>query len=102
MPTQTVNLTPELDRFVKEEVASGHFNNASEVHRAALAEMAREKEERELRLARLRGEIQRGIEDVEAGRVQKLEGSDGIGTMMDACFEKALVRLDSQAIDAGD
>ena len=37
MPTQNVNLTPELDRFVKEAVARGEFNNASEVHRAALA-----------------------------------------------------------------
>ena len=95
MPTQNVNLTPELDQFVKDEVASGHFNNASEVHRAALAEMARGKEERELRLARLRGEIQRGLEDVEAGRVRQVEGRDGIGAMMDACLERALERLET-------
>lgn len=61
MPTQNVNLTPELDRFVKETVASGEFNNASEVHRAALAAMARDREERALRLARLRQEIQAGL-----------------------------------------
>ena len=29
MPTQNVNLTPELEGFGKSEVATGHFNNAS-------------------------------------------------------------------------
>lgn len=62
MPTQNVNLTPELDRFVKKAVESGAFNNASEVHRAALSAMAREEEERELRLLRLRQEIQLGLD----------------------------------------
>ncbi|MEO8425511.1 MAG: type II toxin-antitoxin system ParD family antitoxin [Verrucomicrobiota bacterium] len=62
MPTQNVNLTPKLDRFVKNAVKKGEFNNASEVHRAALSAMARELEERELRLARLRQEIQTGLD----------------------------------------
>ncbi len=62
MPTQNVNLTPALDRFVKRAVKSGAFNNASEVHRAALTALAREEEERELRLARLRQEIQAGLD----------------------------------------
>lgn len=62
MPTQNVNLTPELDRFVKEAVKRGDFNNASEVHRAALAAMARDQEERHLRCERLRQEIQAGLD----------------------------------------
>ncbi|MBL9207609.1 MAG: type II toxin-antitoxin system ParD family antitoxin [Opitutaceae bacterium] len=51
-----------MDRFVKRVVKSGAFNNASEVHRAALTALAREEEERELRLARLRQEIQAGLD----------------------------------------
>lgn len=56
MPTQNVNLTPVLEDFVKTQVALGHFNNASEVHRAALAAMARQEEERQLHLELLRRE----------------------------------------------
>ncbi|MBE7498778.1 MAG: type II toxin-antitoxin system ParD family antitoxin [Verrucomicrobiales bacterium] len=61
MPTQNVNLTPELDRFVKQAVETGAFKSASEVHRAALSAMSRQQEERALRLARLRQEIQAGL-----------------------------------------
>jgi antitoxin ParD1/3/4 len=67
MPTQNVNLTLVLEASVKSQVASVHFNNASEVHRAALAAMARQEEERQLRLDHLRREIQIGIDDVEGG-----------------------------------
>ena len=62
MPRQNVNLTPQLDRFVKRIVKSGEFNSVSEVHRAALSAMVREREERALRLARLRKEIQVGLD----------------------------------------
>lgn len=43
--TKNVSLTPELDRFVAEQVASGLYRSASEVVRAALRLM--EKAERE-------------------------------------------------------
>ena len=36
MPTRNVNLTDELDRFVRAKVESGRYENASEVVRAAL------------------------------------------------------------------
>lgn len=68
MPTQIVNLTAELDAFVKTQVKSGNFNNSSEVHRAALVAMARDEEERTIRLERLKHEVQLGIDDLEAGR----------------------------------
>ena len=84
MPTQNVNLTPQLDRFVKEVVESGQFNNASEVHRAALAAMAKEREERGLRLVRLRQEIQRGLD---SGAPVEVTGLDAF---MDECLDKAL------------
>ena len=38
MPTRNVNLTDELERFVLAKVASGHYENASEVIRAAINE----------------------------------------------------------------
>lgn len=83
MPTQNVNLTPELDRFVKKAVESGAFNNASEVHRAALIAMAREEEERELRLLRLRREIQLGLDSGTPVEISNLE------TFTDECADDA-------------
>lgn len=68
MPTQNVNLTPELDSFVKAQVTLGYYNNASEVHRAALSALAKAEEEREVRLGLLRTELAQGIADIEAGR----------------------------------
>ena len=99
MPTQNVNLTPELERFVKGQVAEGRFNSASEVHRAALAAMAREEEERRLRLERLRHEVQKGIDDREAGRVGRIEGDHGLDALLDASFERALRRLDLEGAE---
>lgn len=74
MPTQNVNLTPALDRFVKRAVKSGAYNNASEVHRTALTALFREHEERELRLTRLRQEIQAGLDSGHAAPIEDLNG----------------------------
>ena len=60
MPTRNVNLTDELDRFVLEKVASGRYENASEVVRAALRTLGREEELHEAKLASLRAAIDEG------------------------------------------
>ena len=78
MPTQNVNLTDTLDQFVKEQVESGLFDNASEVHRAALAQMARQEEERRLRLEKLRQDIALGDADIEAGRTHEYESAESL------------------------
>jgi len=94
MPTQNVNLTATLDTFVKTQVALGHFNNASEVHRSALAAMARHEEERQLRLEQLRREIQLGIDDMKAGRSAKVTSAKGLSSMLDGCLERTIQRLE--------
>lgn len=65
MPTRNVNLTPELDRFVLDCVESGHFENASEVVRAALRTLERENRTYEAKLDALR----RAIDDGDASGV---------------------------------
>ena len=47
MPTRSVNLTPELDRFVATKVKSGRYENASEVVRAGLRTLKRKEKENE-------------------------------------------------------
>lgn len=89
MPTQNVNLTTELERFVKAQVASGRFQSVSEVHRAALSEMFRQEEERHLRLNHLRHEIAKGVDDMEAGRFQIFESESTLGAFMDGLLDEA-------------
>jgi antitoxin ParD1/3/4 len=60
MPTRNVNLTDELDRFVLAKVASGRYENASEVLRAALRTLEREEQQYEAKLAALRAAIDEG------------------------------------------
>ena len=60
MPTRNVNLTDELDRFVLERVATGRYENASEVVRAALRTLEREEQQYQAKLAALRAAVDEG------------------------------------------
>ena len=68
MTTRNINLTDALDRFVAEKISSGAYQNASEVARAGLRLLQADEAERAAKLARLKAEIQKGIDDIEAGR----------------------------------
>lgn len=58
-----------FESFVKSQLASGRYGNASEVLRDALRLM----EERERRLAARDASIERGVADIKAGRVHDAE-----------------------------
>lgn len=60
MPTRNVHLTKELDRFVLAKVASGRYESASEVVRAALRTLEREEQRYEAKLTALRSAIDEG------------------------------------------
>jgi antitoxin ParD1/3/4 len=60
MPTRNVNLTDELDRFVAAKVASGRYENASEVVRAALRALEHEELLRHAQLENLRNALVEG------------------------------------------
>jgi antitoxin ParD1/3/4 len=60
MPTRNVNLTEELEQFVLAKVASGRYENASEVIRAALRTLDRDEREHEARLAAVRAAVDEG------------------------------------------
>lgn len=62
-----VSLGKTWDQYVAERVASGEFNNASEVVRDAL----RRQQEQLLKLEALRREVQAGVESVKAGRISR-------------------------------
>jgi len=60
MPTRSVGLTDDLDRFVLQKVESGCYENASEVVRAALRALERDEQQHEAKLAALRTAIDEG------------------------------------------
>lgn len=66
-----VSLTPELERIVDQKVKSGLYNSASEVVREGLRLLQQRDEMREAKLSALRAEIQKGIDDLEAGRFRE-------------------------------
>jgi len=65
-----VSLTPELERVVTFKVETGLYNSASEVVREGLRLLQQRDEMREMKLQALRKEIQKGIDDLEAGRAR--------------------------------
>ncbi|EIP99963.1 putative addiction module antidote protein, CC2985 family [Opitutaceae bacterium TAV1] len=73
-----ISLTPELDSAVREKVASGLYDNASEVVREALrAMLARERETRWLQR-----EAAIGFAQLEAGQTATVESREAFATLL--------------------
>jgi antitoxin ParD1/3/4 len=60
-----VSLTPELEKFVADTVATGRYNSASEVVRASLRKL----EEQERWRLYVKDKLTNGLEDLAAGRI---------------------------------
>jgi antitoxin ParD1/3/4 len=56
-----ISLTPELEKFVNDKVKSGRYHSASEVIREGLRLLEEQEQLREVKLAALREEIQKGL-----------------------------------------
>lgn len=64
----SLSLHPETERLIEEKVASGEYESADEVVRHALRALSQEDEQYAIRVEALRGEIQKGIDDLDNGR----------------------------------
>lgn len=76
MPTMNVSLSGELVEFVEQEVGSGEYGSASEVVREGLRLLRRERAAREERLAVLRREVAKGMDQAQSGRLSSKSVSD--------------------------
>ncbi len=69
----SVTVGERFEKFVKEQVESGRYNNVSEVVRAGLRLLENDEDLRKRKLAELDAALARGIADAEAGRVVPAE-----------------------------
>jgi antitoxin ParD1/3/4 len=72
MPTRNINLTDHQDRFVAQAMASGQYQNASEVVRDGLRLLEQRAAEDEIRLARLRAALAEAEDAVARGDVEEI------------------------------
>lgn len=78
-----VSLTDTLDRYVREKIASGLYNNASELVREALREKNRADESRQVQLEASRRELDPAWEAADRGEFVALD-PDAINRTLDA------------------
>lgn len=76
MPTRNVVLTDHQAHLVERLVASGRYQNASEVLREGLRLVEGRETEDELRLAALREAARIGMADIDAGNFQSFASRD--------------------------
>ena len=66
----TITVTPDLEAFIRERVASGRFDTASDVVREGLKLLEMREQERESALEEIRREIAVGLEQAKAGQLR--------------------------------
>lgn len=94
MPTQNVNITDAQAEFIRLSVESGDYNNASELVREALRLLKEQKDEHQARIAYLRGELQEGLDDLEAGPYTELNTEDDFDALRKEIRKRRLEKLD--------
>src|SRR5437016_398570 len=87
-----VSLAPAQKKLVSKLVKSGRYASGSEVVRHGLRLLQEEEQTKEARLDRLRGQIQEGLDDFEAGRFVSLDG-EGLAAFLDDVEKRGQKRL---------
>lgn len=78
--TLNISLTPELEGFINERVASGRYQTASEVVREGLRLLEERDERRQATLQELREQITTGLEQAQRGEL--LDGEKVMEALM--------------------
>jgi antitoxin ParD1/3/4 len=86
-----VSLTPELEQFVQERVASGRYQTASEVVREGLRLLELQERDRDAAYKALKAKLKRGAEQAERGEV--VDGEEFL--------EQLIHRLESRSRKSG-
>ncbi|MDQ6950820.1 MAG: type II toxin-antitoxin system ParD family antitoxin [Mariprofundales bacterium] len=79
-----LNLTPNLESFVRKRAKSGDYNNASEVVRDALRLLKRTEDSHQLKLQRLRMSIEEGDIAIQRGDATILDSIEDLDIFFEA------------------
>lgn len=90
MPTRNIVLTPHQASLVEQLVASGRYQNASEVLREGLRLIEQREAEDASRLAALRNAVRVGAADFEAGRFTAFDSPEALGAHLTSVATKAI------------
>ena len=97
MPTRNVVLTDHQAGLVAKLVASGRYQNVSEVMREGLRLVERQESEDEIRLEAMRKAADTGIADIAAGRFRTFGTADALEGHLSTLSAEALADLSSNA-----
>ena len=90
MPTRNVVLTDYQAKLVERLVASGRYQNASEVLREGLRLLESREAEEKVRLKALREAARMGVADVNAGRFRSFESPESLERHLDSLADKTI------------
>jgi len=90
MPTRNVVLTDRQAKIVEKLVASGRYQNASEVLREGLRLIERQDAEDKARLKALREAARVGMADIEAGRFGAFDDVEALRGHLAAAADDAI------------
>ncbi len=97
MPTRNVVLTDHQAALVERLVASGRYQNASEVLRDGLRLLEGQEAEEKARLKALREAARIGIADIDAGRFREFESPAALERHLGSVAEATIGRKESRA-----
>jgi antitoxin ParD1/3/4 len=92
MPTRNVVITAHQAELIDRLVASGRYQNASEVLRAGLRAVEQDEAEHEAKLAVLRAAVQVGVDAIEAGDYIDFESPEEMRRHLRMIADKAIER----------
>lgn len=92
MPTRNVVLTDHQAALVEQLVASGRYQNASEVLREGLRLVEQREAEDASRLEALRSAVRGGVADIDAGRYKTFESRDALRAHLKSITARAITR----------
>ena len=90
MPTRNVVLTDHQADLVERLVASGRYQNVSEVLREGLRLVENREAEEKVRLKALREAARVGIDDIEAGRFRSFQSPAALNRYLASIADKAI------------
>ena len=92
MPTRNVVLTTHQADLIEKLVASGRYQNASEVLREGLRLVEGREAEDRARLKALREAVKVGLDDLEAGRYRQFDSFEDLDNYVGKIADRAIAR----------